>query len=535
MQDAIPFYDSVQAGIRSDLNPEQDAPATGPVFPPVVLPDGMPSGSPVEPEAADQPPRKWQHRAIVTGIFVVFIHLAAIGFWFGSSLRAETLDTINQTLSKLSIIKEHGHDVRNYYARLRNNSDAIRSPISALIPFTVQSVHAEVREVDSEVTAQFGQVLAEQRKLVSGKLESFSLQLEAAERYPYSSKDAVTAEVARMRSSLVSGELDPSQLLSYSDRLDELKAVVTKELGSEHDRAFGELENKYSIAVNFDYPSREIIETYISSHGGKTTRTGPTLEEVLSGLEAVQKYTRTIEQEVEEEKRKLIFTNIANLTKEVDSLLAFFATRSGYTTEISLLNRYKNNVAAFTPAQFSAVSAAEMQRRAESELFSLVEQPRKSKRIAEEKERQELIALQKRLQEEKNIPLPPLDVPKLIYVDLAKQRLYAYENGISIFQEPVPVTTGKRGFETVTGQYAIYVKYSPFRMRSPFPGIHYDNMVDYFMPFYQGYGFHDASWRSVYGTPDYLDVGSHGCINTPYSYIKQLYYWADIGTTVLIR
>ena len=62
----------------------------------------------------------------------------------------------------------------------------------------------------------------------------------------------------------------------------------------------------------------------------------------------------------------------------------------------------------------------------------------------------------------------------------------------------------------------------------------YVSHVDYWMPFYGGYGFHDASWRSRFGGSIYNYSGSHGCINTPYEKMEQLYERTEIGTPVIM-
>ena len=54
------------------------------------------------------------------------------------------------------------------------------------------------------------------------------------------------------------------------------------------------------------------------------------------------------------------------------------------------------------------------------------------------------------------------------------------------------------------------------------------------MPVYKGIGIHDASWRDEYGGEIYKTNGSHGCINTPYEKMEQLYERADIGTPVIM-
>jgi lipoprotein-anchoring transpeptidase ErfK/SrfK len=106
---------------------------------------------------------------------------------------------------------------------------------------------------------------------------------------------------------------------------------------------------------------------------------------------------------------------------------------------------------------------------------------------------------------------------------------------VPIFNYPVPVTTGKRNYNTVTGEYKIYQKHRNFTMRSPFPNDPYVLFVKYWMPFYLGFGLHDASWRSSFGGSDYYYGGSHGCVNMPDATAAFIYNWSEIGTTVWVH
>ena len=54
------------------------------------------------------------------------------------------------------------------------------------------------------------------------------------------------------------------------------------------------------------------------------------------------------------------------------------------------------------------------------------------------------------------------------------------------------------------------------------------------MPFYGGYGFHDASWRSKFGGSIYNYSGSHGCINLPKSKAGTLYDLIDKEVPIVI-
>ena len=56
------------------------------------------------------------------------------------------------------------------------------------------------------------------------------------------------------------------------------------------------------------------------------------------------------------------------------------------------------------------------------------------------------------------------------------------------------------------------------------------------MQFYEGYGLHDATWRSNYefGGDTYWYSGSHGCVNLPYYAAESLYFMVSRGTYVLV-
>ena len=63
----------------------------------------------------------------------------------------------------------------------------------------------------------------------------------------------------------------------------------------------------------------------------------------------------------------------------------------------------------------------------------------------------------------------------------------------------------------------------------------YASFVKYWMGYGGAYGLHDASWRSRFGTQDYIYNGSHGCINMPTVAAKKLYGMIEVGTPVYIK
>ncbi len=120
--------------------------------------------------------------------------------------------------------------------------------------------------------------------------------------------------------------------------------------------------------------------------------------------------------------------------------------------------------------------------------------------------------------------------PKRIEVDLAKQRLYAFEGERKVFE--TPVSTGKWA-PTPTGTFKIWVKLVRTRM-SGGEGNDYYNLanVPHVMFFYneevgQGRGFslHGAYWHNNFGHPM-----SHGCVNLPLAAAETLFQWADPPT-----
>ena len=62
----------------------------------------------------------------------------------------------------------------------------------------------------------------------------------------------------------------------------------------------------------------------------------------------------------------------------------------------------------------------------------------------------------------------------------------------------------------------------------------YASPVKFWMPVIRGVGIHDASWRDEYGGDIYISNGSHGCINTPYDIVSQMYERVEVGTPVIM-
>lgn len=124
--------------------------------------------------------------------------------------------------------------------------------------------------------------------------------------------------------------------------------------------------------------------------------------------------------------------------------------------------------------------------------------------------------------------LGELDANKRIEIDLAGQRLYAYEGSQQVFN--FLISSGKWG-RTPTGIFRIWTKlrYTKMEGGSRLLSTYYNlPNVPYTMFFYnekvprmKGYGIHGAYWHNNFGHPM-----SHGCINMKIEEAGLLYYWA---------
>lgn len=116
-----------------------------------------------------------------------------------------------------------------------------------------------------------------------------------------------------------------------------------------------------------------------------------------------------------------------------------------------------------------------------------------------------------------------------ITVSISKQKLTYYEYGEAVLTSNV--VTGIDG-KTPKGKFQVRYKARDIILK----GADYESFVNYWIAFKgNSFGFHDASWRSSFGGAIYKNHGSHGCVNMPYSKVKQLYNMVAIGTPVYIQ
>lgn len=127
-----------------------------------------------------------------------------------------------------------------------------------------------------------------------------------------------------------------------------------------------------------------------------------------------------------------------------------------------------------------------------------------------------------------------------ILVDISEQQLkYFYAGKLTMV---APVITGKKGYETPTGNFVINPKNKA--INKTITGInslgnYYTENVNYWMPFstIKKLGFHDAPWRNVddYTKTTYTENGTLGNINMRHNDAERLFANITESTYVIIR
>ena len=122
-------------------------------------------------------------------------------------------------------------------------------------------------------------------------------------------------------------------------------------------------------------------------------------------------------------------------------------------------------------------------------------------------------------------------------VDLTNQSVYLYKSGSLVWSSSCVSGDPSEGNMTVRGVYYIYNKEKNRTLRGTLQSdgsYSYESFVYYWMPFYGGYGLHDATWRSSFGGTIYAYNGSHGCVNLPLSKASTLYDLVYVGLPVIV-
>lgn len=117
-----------------------------------------------------------------------------------------------------------------------------------------------------------------------------------------------------------------------------------------------------------------------------------------------------------------------------------------------------------------------------------------------------------------------------IEIDMSEQKMYYYQEGECLVETDIVTGNTSRRMGTPEGVNYVYNKQKDRVLR----GATYASPVKFWIPVNGNIGIHDASWRSNFGGEIYKKSGSHGCINTPYDQVKQLYELVEIGTPVIM-
>ena len=127
-------------------------------------------------------------------------------------------------------------------------------------------------------------------------------------------------------------------------------------------------------------------------------------------------------------------------------------------------------------------------------------------------------------------PLGSGRLPKWIRIDLSEQKL-SYGYGPKVMDAFI-VSTGKKGFKTPTGTFAVLYK-TPKKWSAM-----YKLWMPYWMAFtYQGHGIHELPyWPNGYREgANHLGIPvSHGCVRLGIGPAQKLYDWAEAGTRIVV-
>ena len=119
-----------------------------------------------------------------------------------------------------------------------------------------------------------------------------------------------------------------------------------------------------------------------------------------------------------------------------------------------------------------------------------------------------------------------------VEVCISTQTMWYYYNGELLVTTPIISGCVEKGYSTPSGSvWAIDAKKNDWEFTT-FPGA----FSDYWMPFNDECGIHDASWQPAdsYNTSTYITAGSHGCLNTPYDAVKIVFGHSEIGDPVVV-
>lgn len=117
-----------------------------------------------------------------------------------------------------------------------------------------------------------------------------------------------------------------------------------------------------------------------------------------------------------------------------------------------------------------------------------------------------------------------------VEVSIKEQKLWLFKNGNLIIETDVVTGNKSLGHSTPIGNYNVKAKARNVTLRGP----GYACPVSYWIPFFEGYGLHDANWRGRFGATIFENRGSHGCVNIPPANVPIIFANVEVGTPVFI-
>lgn len=116
-----------------------------------------------------------------------------------------------------------------------------------------------------------------------------------------------------------------------------------------------------------------------------------------------------------------------------------------------------------------------------------------------------------------------------VEISLTRQHMWFYKNGSLVTEGDVVTGNMSQNFGTPAGTYKLNYK----ERKATLKGENYKTEVDYWMPFNDNIGIHDATWRTDFGRDIYINNGSHGCVNSPPSLASAIFENIESGTPVV--
>lgn len=121
-----------------------------------------------------------------------------------------------------------------------------------------------------------------------------------------------------------------------------------------------------------------------------------------------------------------------------------------------------------------------------------------------------------------------------VEVNLTTQHLWFYINGMLIVESDLVSGNVAKNTQTQTGVFPLAYKESPAVLTGNNAENGWSTDVTYWMPFFDGQGLHDATWRQSFGGNIYQTGGSHGCVNLPFDTAKKIYDNIDSGVAIIL-